>query len=88
MKLDLMTGAAVAFAAFAAYAYLKPKTATQASASTSSGYGPLLYDAYGSAANQHAAIQGAAGSQNLDYLNGTNYLQMPTAMGFGSLGIA
>lgn len=62
MKIDAMSAAAVAFAGFAAWAYLKPKAPAKAAAS----------DAFGMLKQQREQV-GAATWQNLDYLSGPAY---------------
>lgn len=79
-KLDAMSIGALAFAAFAAYAYLKPKTPVAVSTAPASG---LVYDTFSSQANQAALIQGGTW-QNLDYLKSPTYVQTPGKL-FGAL---
>ena len=62
MKIDAMTGAALAFAGFAAWAYLKPKP--QANTNSSAALGML---------KTQRDLVGSALWQNTDYLKGAAF---------------
>lgn len=61
MKIDAMTGGAIAFAAFAAWYVLKPAKRTTGSAAADTVYNLM--------STQRHEVGGALGS-NLDYMNG------------------
>ncbi len=76
MKLDAITIGAGAFAAFAAYAYMKTSKASTTPAKTGAAV------AFDSATSQRQQV-GAATAQNLDYLGYTNDAYMPNLPGMG-----
>lgn len=74
MKMDALTVGAVGFAAFAAWAYLKPKQSTAGAAYTSSAGAMRYDDPWALSTAQKDASKGALW-QNTDYLSGQAWAQ-------------
>lgn len=81
MKMDALTIGAVGFAAFAAWAYLKPKQSTAGAAYTSSAGAMRYDDPWALSTAQKDASKGALW-QNTDYLSGQAWTQ-PTSYANG-----